>query len=133
MPVTPEIGQTLAKLDADQWLAMRQAEIVEHKWKPPAPTAKAVTPTLTEYSANWLVTRRTSSGEPLKPRTLDLYGVLLEKQILPALGAMRIGEITADDVDEWYAHLLPYAPTRRSHAYALLAAIMRTAATGRHR
>ena len=44
---------------------------------------------------------------------------------------MRIGEITADDVDEWHAQLLPYAPTRRAHTYALLAAIMRTAATGR--
>lgn len=108
---------------------MRQAEIVEHKWKPPAPAAQTVTPTLAEHSANWLLTRRTRSGEPLKPRTLDPYGVLLDKQILPVLGAMRIGEITADDVDEWHAQLLPYAPTRRAHTYALLAAIMRTAAT----
>lgn len=121
----------LAKMDADQWLAMRQAEIVEHKWKPPTPAAKTVTPTLADYSVQWLETRRTRSGEPLKPRTRDLYGALLEKQILPVLGAHRISGITADDVDEWYAQLLPNAPTRRAHAYALLAAIMRTAATGR--
>ena len=38
----------LGKMDADQWLAMRQAEIVEHKWKPPAPAAKTITPTLAE-------------------------------------------------------------------------------------
>lgn len=117
---------SLAQLDGDRWLAMRQAEIVEHKWKPPAPAAKAVTPTLTEYSANWLVTRRTRSGEPPKSRTLDLCGVLLGKQILPVLGPMRIGEISADDVDEWYARLAalranpPSAdvlPSDRDHAY----------------
>ena len=122
----------LAKQGADQWLAMRQAGIVEHKWKPLAPVVNAVTPTLSEYSASWLLTRRTRSGEPLKPRTLDLYGGLLEKQILPVLGAMPLAGITADDVDEWHAKLLPYAPTRRAHTYALLSTIMRSASTGRH-
>lgn len=122
----------LAKQDADQWLAMRQAEIVEHKWKPPAPAVSSVTPTLSEYSASWLLTRRTRSGEPLKPRTLDLYTVLLDKQILPVLGAMQLADITADDVDEWHTKLLPYAPTRRAHTYALLSSIMRSASTGRH-
>ena len=41
----------LAKQHADQWLAMRQAEIVEQSWKPPAPPEDIVTPTLEDYSA----------------------------------------------------------------------------------
>ena len=56
---------------------------------------------------------------------------LLEKQIYPELGDMRLGDITADDIDDWYATLLPAAPTRRSHTYALLPTVMRSASTGR--
>jgi len=121
-----------AKQHADQWLAMRQAEIVEQSWKPPAPPGEVVTPSLADYSAGWLLTRRTRSGEPLKPRTVDLYESLLDRQILPALGAKQVAHITADDVDAWYATLLPYAPTRRAHSYALLSSIMRSASSGRH-
>jgi hypothetical protein len=84
----------LAKQSADQWLAMRQAEIVAHKWKPHAPCGEDGPPTLADHSDLWLQTRRTRSGEQLKPRTRDLYGVLLKKQILPVLGAQRISEIT---------------------------------------
>lgn len=38
---------------------------------------------------------------------------------------MRLADITADDID-WYATLLPAAPTRRTHTYALLSTIMRS-------
>jgi len=122
----------LLKQNADQWIAMRQAEIVDYSWKPPAPAESIATPTLADYSSAWLVTRRTRDGEPLKPRTMDLYQSLLDRQILPALGAEQVAHITADDVDAWYATLLPYAPTRRAHSYALLSSIMRSASSGRH-
>ncbi len=56
---------------------------------------------------------------------------MLEKQIYPELGDMRLADITADDIDDWYATLLPAAPTRRSHTYALLSTVMRSASTGR--
>jgi hypothetical protein len=52
----------LAKQHADQWLAMRQAEIVEQSWKPPAPAEQMETPTLADYSAAWLLTRRTGTA-----------------------------------------------------------------------
>jgi integrase len=122
----------LLKQNADQWLAMRQSEIVDHSWKPPAPPEAIATPTLADYSSVWLVSRRTRDGEPLKPRTMDLYHSLLDRQILPGLGAKQVAFITVDDVDAWYASLLPYAPTRRAHAYALLSSIMRSASSGRH-
>ena len=63
---------------------------------------------------------------------MDLYRALLDKQILPELGDMQLADITADDIDDWYATLLPNAPTRRGHTYALLSSIMRSASTGRH-
>ncbi len=124
-PVTFE-----TKGDADAWLAMRRAEIEEHRWRPPDPK-EVETPTLREYAETWIQNRRTRDGQPLKPRTMDLYRALLEKQIYPELGDMRLGDITADDIDDWYATLLPAAPTRRSHTYALLSTIMRSASTGR--
>jgi integrase len=43
----------------------------------------------------------------------------------------HLADITADDIDDWYAMLLPAAPTRRAHAYSLLSTIMRSASTGR--
>ena len=116
--------------DADAWLSMRRAELEEHRWRPPDPR-EIETPTLREFASTWIENRRTRDGQPLKPRTMDLYGALLDKQILPALGDKRLADITADDVDDWYAALLPNAPTRRSHTYALLSSIMRSASTGR--
>ena len=124
-PVTFE-----TKGDADAWLSMRRAELEEHRWRPPDPR-EGQTPTLRDYSATWLDRRRTREGQPLKPRTMDLYRTLLDKQILPKLGDMHLADITADDIDDWYATLLPNFPTRRGHTYALLSTIMRSASTGR--
>jgi len=124
-PVTFE-----TKGDADAWLSMRRAELEEHRWRPPDPR-DVDTPTLRQYAETWLEHRRTRDGQPLKPRTMDLYHALLEREIYPELGETRLDDITADDIDDWYATLLPAAPTRRSHAYSLLSSIMRSARTGR--
>lgn len=124
-PVTFE-----TKGDADAWLSMRRAELEERRWRPPDPQP-AETPTLRDYSEIWIERRRTGDGQPLKPPTQDLYRILLDKQILPTLGDMHLADITADDIDDWYAMLLPAAPTRRAHAYSLLSTIMRSASTGR--
>lgn len=122
------------KMDADAWLSMMQASMTEHRWKPPVPSDdEQESPTLREYSTTWLRNRRTRYGEGLKPRTVDLYRGLLDKHILPIFGEWRLVDITPEDVDDWYDQLLPESPTRRSHTYALLSSIMRTAASGRRR
>lgn len=118
------------KTDASAWLDMRHAELLEHRWKPPAPP-EPETVTLEQYAATWLDKRRNRRGEPLKPRTRALYRGLLDAHILPAFGAYALPDITPDMVDDWHAELLPDAPTRRAHAYSLLSSIMRTAATQR--
>lgn len=64
------------------WLATRRAEIEEHRWRPPE-LKEVETPTLREYAETWIQNRRTRDGQPLKPRTMDLYHALLEKQIYP--------------------------------------------------
>lgn len=120
----------LTKGDAAAWLDMRHAELLEHRWKPPAPPSPEVV-TLADYSTKWVSTRRNRHGEPLKPRTRALYLGLLAGHILPAFGAYALADITPEMVDDWHAELLPDSPTRRAHAYTLLASIMKTAATQR--
>lgn len=42
--------------------------------------------TLNEYAPKWLATRLTSRGEPLRPKTVELYESFLRLHILPTLG-----------------------------------------------
>lgn len=120
------------KGDAGAWLAMRQAELLEHRWRPPEPAAPDQT-LFREYADSWVEKRRNRDGQPLKPRTKALYRGLLNGHILPTFGSWPVVEITADMVDDWYDGLLPDAPTRRAHAYTLLHSIMKSASTGRRR
>lgn len=122
----------LTKGDAGAWLDMRHAELLEHRWKPPAPPEPDKV-TLRDYSAQWLTKRRNRYGEPLKPRTLMLYRGLLDGHILPTFGDYALPDITPEMVDDWHDHLLPNSPTRRAHAYVLLSSIMKSATTGRRR
>lgn len=122
----------LTKGDAAAWLDMRHAELLEHRWKPPAPPEPDKVK-LRDYSAQWLTKRRNRHGEPLKPRTLALYRGLLEGHILPTFGDYALPDITPEMVDDWHDALLPNSPTRRAHAYVLLSSIMKSAATGRRR
>lgn len=109
----------LTKGDADTWLALRNAEITEHRWKPPAP--KKVLDTFGEYADRWL------AGAELTPRTRVEYRRLLNKQILPRWADVPLIEITSVDVKAWYRTLSPEFPTRRAHTYSLLHTILAAA------
>ncbi len=100
------------KLDASVWLADKDGQLVQQvrpRWK------------LNDFAEVWL-TRR-----DLRPRTRHEYRQLLDKIILPALGEVQLGNLTPARVSAWYATLSPATPTRRSHAYSLLRAVMTTA------
>lgn len=105
--------------DANTWLSMRQAELVEHRWMPPAP--KVSTETFGEYAARWITTRE------LKPRTRVEYRRLLNRQILPTFADQLLTQIDRDFIRNWYADLDPTMPTRRAHSYALLRTILGSA------
>lgn len=106
------------KGDANTWLAMRSAEVTEHRWKPPAPEAERLT--FGNYARDWLAARE------LKPRTRAEYEHLLGK-ILPRFGSVVLADITLGDVRDWYGTLDPSKPTARAHAYSLLRTILGTA------
>lgn len=114
----------LAQKDARGWLALRQADIIKGKWLPPGADEKPQPKlTLADYAEQWLAQR------DLKDRTREHYRELLDRRILPKLGALPIASITADDVRTWHAGLDKATPTLRAHAYGLLRTIMGTAAS----
>lgn len=103
------------KGDASTWLAMRQSEIAEHRWRPAPPPAD--TTTLGEYAEGWL------AGRQLKPRTRAEYRRIMDAKILPGLADRRLTGLTVADVRAWYGTLDPGTPTARAHAYGLLRTI----------
>jgi integrase len=109
------------KGDALAWLSLRQAEITEHRWRPPAPGGTVLT--VGEYATGWLAARE------LKPRTRYDYQRLLDRLILPTFGDRPLSVVTPTAVRQWYTKLDPATPTLRSHAYALLRTLFATAIT----
>ena len=85
--------------------------------------------TLADYALNWLDTRLTSRGEPLRPKTKELYEGFLRLHILPSLGAVPLGHLTTARVRSWHTRLLTTGPGASSVAkcYRLLRTVLSTA------
>ena len=110
------------KQDARGWLALRQAEIIKREWMPAgAEKPKPKRLTLAGYAETWMAHR------DLKDRTREHYRKLLDQHILPALGALPLASITADDIRAWHAKTATGTPTLRAHCYGLLRTIMAAA------
>jgi integrase len=79
---------------------------------------------LEEYAAAWITQR-----PGLRPRTVDLYQWLLRKHIVPYIGAVPVGKMSAAIVREWRAKLLANGASVSiaAKAYRLLRAVMTTA------
>lgn len=102
----------LTKGDAAAWVSAREAEIIEHRWRPaPPPSRPAVT--FAEYSARWL------AGRELKPSTIREYTAMM-KHLVVAFGARYVDEIAGADIRAWYATLDRSKPAARAHLYALM-------------
>ena len=114
-----------ARSDAEEWLADEHRRTGMQDWLPPklrrAHEEANQPPTLDEYAKGWLKSR------DLKPRTVALYQNLLDKLILPVLGAKRLPTITPTVVRQWHTGVGPNRPTQRAHAYSLLRSILSTA------
>ncbi|QNK79307.1 site-specific integrase [Nakamurella sp. PAMC28650] len=107
------------KLDAEGWLTDVRREITADTWRP-AGAAPPKYRTVGDYAESWLTART------LKPRTTEHYRQLLDRLILPTFADTAIVAVTADGVRRWHTSMPP-RPTQRSHAYALLKAILRDA------
>ncbi len=116
-------GTFKTKGDATRWLAQTETDISRGTWLDPFATAV----TLRSYSDGWL-SQRTVKGRPLAPRTVQTYRHSLEAWILPALGEVRLVDLTPFLIRTWHAEVSQKTgPTALRQAYATLRAILNTA------
>lgn len=101
----------LTKGDANGWLAAREAELVEHRWRPIRRCAAPVE-TFAEYAERWLATRE------LKPSTIREYSRTM-RSLVATFGKLPLDEIASVDIRTWYSKLDPNLKTARAHKYAL--------------
>ena len=114
-----------AKIDAEGWLAAERRLLERDNWTPPGvrkAQKKAAVLTLADYAAQWI------SHRPLKPRTphrVHRPGASAHRRL--ADGEAALADLTPEAVRMWYSDLGTTTPTRNSHAYGLLHAILETA------
>lgn len=108
------------KTDAERWLTLKEAEILEGDWIDPDAGAVLVT----DYAATWIEER-----PGLRPKTVRNYRSLLRRQITPYLATVTVGELTLAGVRRWRKKLLDSGTSEitAAKAYRLLRAVMNTA------
>lgn len=104
--------------DAEGWLSGERRKIDLGTW---GAVERSDGATLAKYADQWLEQRH------LRPRTKQLYRSLLDRLILPDLGATKLVKLTPALIREWHSGLGNDTPTRNAHAYSLLHAICATA------
>jgi len=80
--------------DADDYARLIEADRVRGMAVDPRAGAEKLAP----YAARWVDLRRKKGGLPLAPRTVELYGDLLDHHILPTFGRVNVGKITTEAV-----------------------------------
>jgi len=108
------------KGDASAWLSLRQAEILEYRWKP-APPSEPEHVTFADYSTTWL------AGRELSPKSLAEYRRMLDGR-LAIFNHFTLDQITPSLIKIWWQDQGDRYPVARRRAYELLRAILATAA-----
>jgi len=78
------------------------------------------------YAQQWIAGRQVA-GRPIKDRTRRHYEGILERELLPTFGSVRLTAINPALIRSWYAGMLVDNPTMRAHSYSLLKSILSTA------
>ena len=108
------------KTDAEVWLSVAEAGIVQGIWIDP----DAGTVPVGEYAQRWINER-----PGLAAKTVVLYEGLLRLHIRPSLGAIAVADLTPQHVRSWRQALLDagVGSVTVAKAYRLLKAVMNTA------
>jgi integrase len=112
--------RTFARKDeARRWLTFAEAQMIRGEWIDPD-QGKVL---LTDYARMWIQER-----PKLRPRTVELYSLLLRLHIAPYLGEVEIGRISTPLVRSWRAELgQKSSEVMAAKAYRLLRAVLNTA------
>ena len=108
------------KTGAQDWLTLKEAEILEDDWIDPE-AAEVLVP---DYAATWIDER-----PGLRPKSVKNYRGLLRCQVAPHLATVTVGELTLARVRRWRKKLLDSgtSPITTAKAYRFLRAVMNTA------
>ena len=89
------------------------------------PIAPSTTPTVAEFAAHWLAMIRAA----VRPQTLTGYRSITRRMILPALGALPLGDVTRAHVRAWLGELLAEgrAPQTVARAHSVLTVLLNIA------
>ena len=106
------------KGDAQRWLSAAETDMNRGDWHDP----RLGDVPFGEWADRWLAT----TGPKLQASTVDLYRYLLRRHVVPRLGAMTIGRITAGEVQAWLAdlHTTDLSPNTVAKAYRVLSGVM---------
>jgi integrase len=108
------------KTEADTWLTMKEAEILNDEWIDPDAGAVLVP----DYATTWIEER-----PGLRPKSVKNYRSLLDCHVAPHLATVTVGELTLARVRRWRKKLIEsgVSPITAAKAYRFLRAVMNTA------
>src|SRR3984885_13924347 len=108
------------KTAAEVWLTRKEAEILDGDWIDP----DAGLVQFDTYALAWIAER-----PDLRPSTVQVYGYVLGRHLIPSFGPRPIGSIREADVRRWRKTLFDagHKTATVAKAYRLLKAILNTA------
>lgn len=113
-------GGTLpTRRDAERWLAGVETDLARGEHEPPG------TATVGELARCWLET--VAPGQARSEQTIEHYRGIVELHLIPALGEVAVGELSAAQVDDWLASRAHLARSYVGRMRSTLAQILRDA------
>jgi integrase len=109
-----------SKTDAEVWLTVKEAEILNGDWLDP----ESGRVPFAEYAAAWIEERPN-----LRPKSIQLYQYLLRCHLRPAFESKTVADIREADVRRWRKKLVDagVSAVTVAKAYRLLKAVLNTA------
>jgi integrase len=133
--LSPSTFDTLT--EARGWLSVRRSEIMrgvasDTAYEDAQLVKEGDRVTLGQYAEQWRTRNSITGLNPLKPRTVMEYERYM-RSTMSKLAGMRLGTITAEDVEGWYLETATRAPNQASKAYSHLKTVMSDAVVRKFR
>jgi integrase len=107
------------KDEAARWLTLAEAQLMRGEWIDPDKGKVR----LGDYARTWIAER-----PKLRPRTVEMYGLLLRRHVEPYIGDVELGKLTTPMIRTWRAELAGRSSeAMAAKAYRLVRAVLNTA------
>ena len=90
-----------AKMDAEGWVRDERRRMERDDWSPPAARLathmrEETAPTFAACADQWVDSRRTTKGRPIRDSTAASYRAVLKHHLLDTFGDLKIGDISVE-------------------------------------